>query len=358
MKDIPPLHGGDVYSIARDMGIRPEGLLDFSASINPIGFPPGVRQAVLNALDMVRHYPDPQALDLRKDLAAYHGLALEQILMGNGSTEIIYLVARALGARRAVVVSPAFSEYERALKLAGIPVTFYPTSESDGFTLSRAPECRGHDMVFLANPASPSGALLLPDRLLPIIEALDAGGVHTVLDEAFVDFEEEASMKTWLNRFPLLIILRSFTKFFGIPGIRMGYVLCSEEIVRRLKSAREPWSVSVLAQAAGRACLKDRNFMDKTRAVISEERDYLIDGLNRIDGLHVLPARANYVLIKLLRSGWTAATLLQRMLSHRILIRDAGNYHGLDARFFRIAVRLRDENDCLLEALKACLEGE
>lgn len=358
MKKSPPTHGGDVYAAARDLAARPEELLDFSASINPLGFPPGVPQAVLEAMDAVKHYPDPGCRDLREDLARFHGLSLENVLVGNGSTELIYLTVRALEPARALVAVPAFSEYERALELAGVPISFTPTAEADNFTLKAAPETSGCDMFFLANPLNPGGGLLMPDELAPIIEALDGRGVSVVLDEAFVDFVEEASMKTWLDRFGRLVILRSFTKFFAIPGMRLGYALADEKMIRRLEAAREPWSVNAVAQAAGRVCLKDAEFMARTRETVARERERLQAGLAGVEGLEVFPGQANYLLVKIVRPGPVAADLRERMLAHKVLIRDASNFRGLDERFFRVAVRLGRENDRLLEAVRACLNGE
>lgn len=353
-----PHHGGDIYGMARAMGTRPDEFLDLSANINPLGYPPGVGKAALDALELIRHYPDPQCMDLKEEIAAYHGLSPEEVLIGNGSTELIYLVARALRPRRALVVTPAFSEYERALRLAGISIAFHSTSEAENFTPRHGLDSLGCDMVFLANPTNPGGALLTPNQLLPIAELLDASGVYFVVDEAFVDFVEEASIKTKLEKFSRLIILRSFTKFFGIPGIRLGYVLASPMIIRRLEELREPWSVNVMAQAFGRACLSDLQFITRTRRVISREREYLHDSLSHIDGLRVFQGQANYLLVKLTQPGMTASELQRMLLPHRILIRDASNFRGLDERFFRTAVRLRKENDRLLEVLKVCLEGE
>ncbi len=353
-----PKHGGDVYQLARALGVQVKDLLDFSANINPLGFPPGLRQAALGALEEICHYPDRRCLDLRRDLAAYHGLDPGQILVGNGSTELIYLLARALKPRKGLIVAPAFSEYEQALNAARVPVDFHLTAEADGFTLSNSLDPRGADLVFLANPASPSGVLLPAERLLSVIAALDGAGVRVVLDEAFVDFVEEASLKAHLGRFPRLILLRSFTKFFGIPGLRLGYVLAGPKLIERLAPVQEPWSVSTLAQAAGRACLADRNFMLQTRILVKGEREYLFQRLGALEGLTTFPSAVNYLLVKLTRPGWSAARLRSEMLRRRVIIRDASNFRGLDERFFRVAVRRRLENDRLVAALEQCFKGE
>ncbi len=354
---LPPAHGGDVYAQTRALGVALKDLLDFSANINPLGFPPGLGPALQAALPEVVHYPDRQGLKLREALAAYHRLDPPQILLGNGSTELIYLLARVLRPARALIVAPAFSEYEQAFRVAGIPVDFHITTEDHDFTLAEPLDPRGASLVFLANPASPSGELVSPDLLLGLAKALRTVGVFLVLDEAFIDFVEEASFKRHLARFPQVIILRSFTKFFGIPGLRLGYLLAAPALVAKLAASQEPWSVGTLAQAAGRACLADRGFMRQTRDLIRREREFLLGQLAALPGLLPFPSSVNYLLVKLTRPGRTAARLQQEMLRHRILIRDASNFRGLDERFFRVAVRRRDENYWLLNALERCLDG-
>jgi threonine-phosphate decarboxylase len=352
-----PPHGGDVYHLARTLGIAVHDLLDFSANINPLGYPPGIARVVQETLPEIVHYPDRRCLGLRRDLAAYHGLDPEGILAGNGSTELIYLAVRALKPRRALIVAPAFSEYEHALHAAQTRVEFFVTPESRNFTLEGPLNTGAADLVFLAHPASPSGALLPPGHLLEVAAALDRAGVYLLLDEAFVDFVEEASFKTQLARFPRLLILRSFTKFFGIPGMRLGYLLGDPALIARLAALQEPWSVNTLAQAMGRHCLTDTDYMKRTRALIAQEKEYLSAGLAALPGLKVFPSAVNYLLVKLAGPAWTAATLRQALMARRLVIRDASNFRGLDARFFRLAVRTREENRRLLQALEECLRS-
>lgn len=350
-----PPHGGDVYHLARSLGVNIADLLDFSANINPLGFPPGLAGAVQAAMAEIVHYPDRRCLALRQDLADYHRLAPQEILVGNGSTELIYLVARVLKPHRGLIVTPAFSEYEHALEVAGVPAAFQATAEAHNFALHEVFEAQTGDLVFLAHPASPSGVLLSPQLFLKIAERLDAAGAFLLLDEAFIDFVEPASFKSFLGRFPRLLILRSFTKFFGIPGMRLGCLLAAPDLVDRLAAAQEPWSVNTMAQAMGRACLADRDYIAKTRTVIAQELAFLTDRLAALPGLVTFPSTVNYLLVKLTRPGATAAGLRQQMLTHRIVIRDASNFRGLDERFFRIAVRSRPENERLIQALAQCL---
>ena len=356
--ETPPAHGGNVHAFAREFGVRVRDVLDFSANINPLGFPAGIRRAVLESLDLLGHYPDPDSVDLRAALASYHGVPKSRVMVGNGSTELIYLVARGLRPKGALVTVPAFSEYERALVLAEAPTDFFITSEQNGFTLRHAPGAAGFDLIFMANPASPCGTLLDPEELVPIVSELERRGITVVLDEAFIDFVEEASFKGFLGRFKNVILLRSFTKFFGIPGIRLGYLLASEDLIARLSVYREPWSVSTPAQAIGLECLRDRRFIEESRAVVAEERAWLSARLEEIGGLKVFPGSANYLLIKFTEPGWTAALARKRLAARAILVRDASNFRGLDQRFIRVAVKLRADNERLVAALASMAEKD
>jgi threonine-phosphate decarboxylase len=199
---------------------------------------------------------------------------------------------------------------------------------------------------------------MAPERLLPLVAAWAGTGAYILLDEAFIDFVEEASLKAYLGRFPRLLILRSFTKFFGIPGMRLGYLLAAPQVIEQLAQVQEPWSVNTMAQAMGRACLRDGDFMARSRSLIAEERAYLFERLGALDGCRPFAGAVNYLLVKLTRPGLSAANLRKAMLAHRVLLRDASNFRGLDERFFRLAVRRRQENDRLLAALARCLEGD
>lgn len=350
-----PEHGGDIYEIARELGKAPGELLDFSANINPLGFPPGLPAALSEALADVVHYPDRRCTALREELAAYHDLSPEQILVGNGSTELIYLLPRALRPRRGLIVAPAFSEYEKALRAADAEVLWHYTAEADGFTLRKPLDPGEAELVFLANPASPSGALMPPQKLVEVAKGLTARGAVAVLDEAFIDFVEEASLKNELARVPQLLILRSFTKFFGLPGIRLGYLLGAPDLIARVGAAQEPWSVSTLAQAAGRACLADQDFRARSRGMVQAARERFQQQLAGLPGLTVFPAVANYLLLKLEKPGLDAATLRRRLLPRGLIIRDASNFPGLDERFVRVAVRRPEDNDRLVAALAEIL---
>jgi threonine-phosphate decarboxylase len=351
-------HGGNLRALSESTGTPAGQILDFSANINPLGLSPRVEAAIREAIPMAVHYPDPEATALRFALAVYHGFSPDCVLPGHGSTELIYLLARALRPRSAVVLHPAFSEYEAALELAGCHVERALAREEDGF-LPRASSfvswVAGHDCIILANPNNPSGSLIPRDALLALVEVCEARGVTVVVDEAFIDFVEGGSLKEWLDRFSRLVLLRSMTKFFALPGLRLGYVLAPHHLMGRLSPWREPWSVSRLAEAAGVAALEDREYQESSRLLIPGWREALATGLQKFGSFRVFPGVANYLLVKLLDPRWNAPTLRAALLKQGIAIRDCSSFPGLDSRFVRLAVRRPEENQTLLGALETLL---
>ena len=357
------IHGGNVYEIARNLGCSPDEILDYSASINPLGPPPGLADEILKYFSRIRHYPDMHNRELVEALARFHGVDNECVVVGNGSTELIYRLSSALGVSRAVAAVPTFSEYARAFELHGVRVGRVFTSAENGFqptpeALVAACEAIRPQAVLLTNPGSPSG--LLMDGFLKrwaINQASDAGG-YVVLDEAFVDYCESASLKTSLDDAPGLVIVRSMTKFYGIPGLRIGYVLASPETAFRLRRLIPPWSVNTPAQIAGVYCLGDADYRRRTLELVSAERDRMVFELEETGAFRVFPGVANYLLVEL-RDGLPPVDVLQQALlaSDRILIRDCSTFEGMSNRYARFAVRLPEENRRLLDGVRRWVES-
>ncbi len=351
-------HGGHTRVLAAAAGVPPDDLLDFSASINPLGLSPRVGDAIRAALPSVVRYPDPTASALRETLAAYHGLSPDQVLPANGSTELIYLMTRALVPGRALILHPAFSEYEAALELIGAQLDHALLEERGGFLpelSTLGPRLAGRDLIVLAHPNNPAGSLIPKPHLVTLVEAAHAAGAITVVDEAFIDFVEEASLKKELAQFPRLLLLRSLTKFFALPGLRVGYALGSAELLGRLLRWKEPWSVNSLAGAAGVAALEDREYQERSRRLVPRWRAELRSRLEEFRALRVFPGAANYLLVRLLNRGLSAPVLKARLLRERIAIRDCSSFRGLGPAFIRLAVRRPEEHEVLLSALKRCL---
>lgn len=354
-----PEHGGNVYAAARESGRRVRDFIDFSASINPLGPSPAALRAVRVASSTIIHYPDPDCVEFRTALALRHGLRPEELLIGNGSTELIHLLPKVLRIGRAVIVGPAFSEYAKAVKASGGLVFPIHAKRSDGYrpplaaALAALVPSRA-DAIFLCNPNSPTGQGVRREAFKALLRAAARRGVWVILDETFVEYCADRTVLTCVHRYSRLVVLRSFTKFYALPGLRIGYLVAQEPVIQRLKKELPPWSVNTLAQAAALAALKDRHHARRTLAFMNDERRRFAKSLTAISGVTVFPSAANFLLVELPpgRSGPEVAGILRRQ---GLLIRDCSRVPGLSQRTIRVAVRLPGQNDRLVRALRALI---
>ena len=325
--------------------------LDFSASINPLGPPDAVLRALRRALPSVARYPDPGCPVLAAALAALHGVAADQVVVGNGSSELIQALPRAVRARRAAIAEPTYTEYLRASLLAGAEVEHW-LGEGDDFALGPF-DPAGADLVWLCNPNNPTGSLWDRAELIDWILAFP----RTVfaVDEAFLPFgtrEALLSLIPELHRLPNLVVLRSLTKLYALPGLRLGYAVAHRELAERLRGQLPPWSVNVLAQTAGLAALSDGNFLLRTYRWAEEEGSFLRRRLAELPYLRPLESRTVFVLLRL--QGCTAARLTAVLRERGILVRDASNFVGLDRHYVRISFRAPEDNRRLVAELAGC----
>jgi threonine-phosphate decarboxylase len=352
-------HGGIIFSVARTLGVAPDQILDFSASINPLGMSPAVREALVRSLDILVHYPDSSHAELKQALAEYHGLSPDCFTIANGSTELIYQLPAMLSGKKALILAPAFSEYVRALQLHRWETEYFFLKPDDRFSIDtdklEQALSGGVDLLYCCNPGNPFGMLYPYQVIETIFRLCEAAGTYLVLDEAFMDFCETGSAKRMVVLSDSAVILRSMTKFFGFPGLRLGYAISSSAVADRLGSMGGPWNVNSLALAAGSAALRDCGHNRDTIDFIRQERCALIEGIARFDRFRIYPSDVNYLLIEI-RDGISSGELRERLLLHRILIRDCADFAGLSSRFFRIAVRTGAENTRLLECIDKVLK--
>lgn len=352
-------HGGNIFTVARTLGVAAGQILDFSASINPLGISPLVRKALICSLDNLVHYPDSSHKELKQALARYHALSPSNFTIANGSTELIYNLPAMLHGKKALIISPSFSEYVRALGQHHWETEHFILSPENNFAIDtdklELALGEGIDALFVCNPGNPNGTLY-PQRVIEKIYSLclDAGA-FLVLDEAFMDFCEEASAKKMIVHSDNALVLRSMTKFFGIPGLRLGYAICNATLAERLDSMGGPWSVNTMALAAGVAALQDVQHNQESLEFIRQERRVLFESLGCFPQLRLYPSNANYLLIEI-KDGITSRELKERLLPQRILVRDCANFMGLSGKFFRIAIRTSDENKRLLESIGKLLK--
>lgn len=359
MAKLTSTHGGNIREAAQLLGIEPALLVDFSANINPLGMPETLKQALFAQIGVAERYPDVEYQRLHQQLAAHHGVPVEWVLAGNGETESIYTLAQGLEPQRAMLVTPGFAEYRRALAQIGCQISEFSLCEDEGWQLTErllpalTPEL---DCLFLCTPNNPTG--LYPDAslLAAIMERCRALSITLVVDEAFLDFlPDEPGLIPLLRNNPHVWVLRSLTKFYAIPGLRLGYLLNSDaDAVARLRQRQMPWSINAFAALAGEMVLHDRAYQQATRQWLAKERAALLSRLRDFSALTVWEGRANYLF---LRCNIPELDLQQALLTRHVLIRSCANYPGLDGHYYRVAIRSREENARLCQALKEVFSG-
>jgi len=349
-------HGGDVFAWAERAGMGAGDIVDFSASINPLGPPSLARKAFRTSYREISRYPDPYGAELKRALACRHEMEPEELLLGNGSTQLIYLLCLALRPSRALIVGPAFSEYANALTLAGARVRLVYPAANGGFKFSTEEFMsaweKDDDMAFLTTPNSLTGQLIPRTEIEKIARVALTREKFLIVDEAFIDFVETESVKRLVRENPYLIVLRSLTKYYALPGLRLGYLLAQAQRVKHLAAYLEPWSVNGPALKVALACLKDMSFQCQTDYWLHRERSFLAKGLRALKGFHSYPSSANFLLVRIEHPNGDAGELRSFLLGKHLLIRVCHCFLGLGARYFRVAVRRRKDNQRLLHALR------
>ena len=358
-----PVHGGNLAWAASLAGCSPFLIQDFSASINPLGPPQSAIAAITAALDSLKAYPDPDYQQLRVLLGKVHQLPPEWIIPGNGAAELLTWAAMDLSKlERTYLVTPAFSDYWRSLEAFNAKVEECPICvealEVGKRESSPLPVSCSHPLarsgLLLNNPHNPTGKLWEKERILPYLEQF----ALVAIDEAFMDFlppEEEQSLISVIQDYPNLAIVRSLTKFYSLPGLRLGYAIAHPDRLQQWRAWRDPWPVNSLAVAAGAAVLEDREFQQQTWSWLASARYNLFHELEKIPGLMPIPSAANFLLV---RSDYPSSQLQKiLLLQHQILIRDCLSFPELGDRYFRIAVRSSAENQRLLAALRSAISN-
>ena len=359
-------HGGDIFSASVQSGLAPEAILDFSANINPLGPPPSVCDALSRAVDgsgpgassAVSRYPDPHCRRLRARLGEVYGTGPDRLLIGNGATELIYLAMRALRPSRVAVFAPCYMDYWRAAEQVGAEVNGFVTAPESGFKPSAEAldsAAAISDVVWVGHPNNPSGWMLERDQILAV--AARRPEVMFLVDESFTEFVQEAASHTLLRAdAPAnVLVVRSLTKVFAIPGLRLGLAAGHPEVLRPLARIKEPWTVNALAQEAGMVLYDDEDYLRRTRIHTALERRFLASELASVPGLVPFDSAGPFLLVRITVPGWSSTRLHKELLRGGVLIRDASDFRGLDASYVRFAVRGRDDNVRLLSVLRETL---
>ena len=377
-------HGGNIYKVFREKNIKE--ILDYSSNINPYGIPESLKKRITENLEVLERYPDPDYVELRQKLANLNKVNLSDIILGNGATEIIFLFMKVINPKKILIVSPTFGEYERAVKateISGdtvslsssngdnknienkkIEIEYFELKESDDFKLNignlKNELENKYDLLIICNPNNPTGKFLKLAQTEEILKECNKYDTKLFIDEAFIEFLADGMKESIINteeNKKNLFVTRAFTKFFAIPGLRLGYgMYFDKELEKKISEKKEPWSVNNFAEMAGSTVLDDAEYIEKTLKWIAEEKIYMYEKLNKISGMKVYETEVNFITgkidEKLFSEGVNVKILREKMLEQGILIRDASNFKFLDERFFRLAIKDRASNERVIEAMK------
>jgi len=382
-------HGGNIYKVFREKNIKE--ILDYSSNINPYGIPESLKKRITENLEIFERYPDPDYVELREKLAHLNKVDMSDIVLGNGATEIIFLFMKVINPKKILIVSPTFGEYERAVKAVGtsrnsidlscsddnknienkkIEIEYFELKESDDFNLNignlKNELEKKYDLLIICNPNNPTGKFLKLAQTEEILKECNKYDTKLFIDEAFIEFLADGMKESIINteeNKKNLFVTRAFTKFFAIPGLRLGYgMYFDKELEKKISEKKEPWSVNNIAEMAGLTVLDDTEYIEKTLKWIVEEKIYMYEKLNEISGIKVYETEVNFITgkidEKLFSEGLNVKVLREKMLEQGILIRDASNFKFLDERFFRLAIKDRESNDRVIEVLREIFRGE
>ncbi len=340
-------HGGDIYSQSYRH--------DFSANINPKGTPESVIHAAQQAVLLSENYPDSSYRELAAAIAKKEQVKQSQIVCGNGAAELIFSLVRAVNPKNALLIAPGFAEYQEALSTVDCKIHYYELSEEMGYT------CQSDylsyltddlDLIFLCNPNNPTGLLIEPELICQILDECKKKEIYVCLDSCFIDFLEEEEKYDFTGKicdYPNLFILKAFTKIYAMAGLRLGYgISANEKLLDRLRRMVQPWSVSIPAQAAGVAALKETEFVKETKELVQREKEWLYEQLSALVD-KVYEGKANFLFFR------SEEFLAEKCQEKGILIRDCSNYRGLKKGYYRVAVRTRQENEALIQVLREIL---
>ena len=372
------IHGGNIFQFAHEQRIEPYEVVDFSANINPLGPSQRGLDALNAQLRYISHYPDATNDDVLNAIADTYGMDKHQIIVGNGAAELLYAICRLPGYTGAFVPAPGFSEYKEALEASKIPVRdiFYrPREDDNGKPYFEVPylaletfaaELKGQDgriIVFLGNPNNPDGTLLDKDHIRTVASMLKDANSLLVIDESFIDFvgndplqDNEHSMRSLVNEFDNIIVVHSFTKFYAVPGLRIGAAFTNETLITQLQQYIPSWSVNTLAQAYTKAALNDVDNIKRTKQELNEERAFMYNALDAIEGITVYPPSANFMLFQVNQEGITANYINEELKKYNMIVRNCDSYVGLTNHWVRIAIKDHDTNIKLVDKLTDILK--
>lgn len=371
VKDKDHFHGSDLEKVEKVYGIAPADVTSFAANVNPLGISYKLKTTLADRIDAITSYPDREYTALRTSISKYIDLSKEHIIVGNGSTELISLFIQVTAPKRALLITPTYSEYERELALQGGTLDYFPLSEEDNFACDVAKLSKvledDYDLLIICNPNNPTSTAISTESMREILASCKkaskliserkgtAHELYVIVDETYVEFAPDLSKVTsvpLVNEFDNLVVLRGVSKFFASPGLRLGYAATSSyHLLKEINERKNPWTINTLASIAGEIMFSDDEYISTTRQFIASERTRVCEHLKKNVLLKVYEPTANFVLVRILKPEVTAADLFEACIKKGLMIRDCVTFPGLDEYYFRICFMSKEKNDELLAVI-------
>lgn len=358
-------HGSDLEKIEKIYGIKKENITSFSANVNPLGVSYKLRETLSNHIDAITSYPDREYTALRKCIAKYVNTDFNNIIVGNGSTELISLFIQIKCPRKALIIGPTYSEYEREISLSGGRSRYYRLDETQNFKLdidNLQNELKDDiDLLVICNPNNPTSSAITRKDMRKILDICKQRDIFVMVDETYVEFAEnikEINSIHLTEYYNNIIILRGIAKFFAAPGLRLGYAICgNNDLLKEINKRKNPWTINSLAAIAGEIMFTDTEYIQETINLISTERKRICEKLSKCNELRIYPPTANFVLVKILSSSITSMDIFEAAIKKGFMIRDCSTFPFLDNKFIRFCFMMPEKNDELLKIMIDRLEN-
>ena len=360
MRKVPHFHGSDLEEIEKYYGIPKETIVGFGANVNPLGISDKVKEEITKHLDVIMTYPDRNYTSLKKTISDYCSVRQEHVVVGNGSTELISMLIQHLRPRKALLVGPTYSEYERELGLCGGEMVYYNLSPENEFQIDMEAflvELNDSiDLLILCNPNNPTSSAVSAKNLERILEKCLELNIFVMVDETYVEFAPDIHAVTCMplvERYKNLMVIRGVSKFYAAPGLRLGYGVTSNmAFIHLLKTHQNPWSLNSIGAFAGEKMLTDEEFIKATRELIHSERERIYQELLEIPQLHTFKPVANFFLVKILKEDVTSFDVFDHLIRKGLMVRDCSSFQNLDGEYFRFCIMKPEDNTRLLDGLK------
>ena len=354
-------HGANLYDLSKKYGFSKDEFLDFSSNINPFGASTLAKEAVINNIDQVSIYPDPNYINLKNSISNYCNCLQQNIILGSGATELISSFIKTINPTNALLLSPAYSEYEKELSKINCNIDKYYSKAENNFKIDvddliNTVNKNNYQLIIICNPSNPTGFTFTFSEIEMLLKSTSA---FVMVDETYIEFtnSNKFSSTKLVDTYDNLFVIRGTSKFFSTPGIRLGYGLISnEKIQKNINSSLDLWNINILASLMGEIMFKDNDFINNTVNVMTKQRTFLINELRKLDDLKVYDSQGNFILCEITSKNLTAKEVREKLIPHKIILRDCASFDGLDEYFFRVCILKPDENKLLLESLNSILK--